>query len=76
MLIAVGYTIKNHLRTEWGVMVSPGTILVEEEGQITASNEYRDLLPDGLRGYEDRGLGLTLELTVFLEQFINKGTSL
>jgi len=55
-------------------MVSPGTILVEEEGQITASNEYKDLLPDGMRGYEDRGLGLTLELAVFLEKFVNQGT--
>jgi len=34
ILIAILYTIKNHLRAEWGVALSPGTSLTED-GQDT-----------------------------------------
>jgi putative membrane protein len=66
------YTIKNHLRTEWGVALSPGTSLTRD-GQETIRSEYQDLLPSGLKGYEHRGLGLTLELATFIEKFISIG---
>ena len=66
------YTIKNHLRTEWGVALSPGTSLTPD-GQETSTSEYSDLLPPGLKGYEHRGLGLTLELATFIEKFISIG---
>lgn len=66
------YTIKNHLRTEWGVALSPGTSLTRD-GQETIRSEYQDLLPPGLKGYEHRGLGLTLELSTFIEKFISIG---
>ena len=36
--------------------------------------EYSDLLPRGLYGCDDRGLGLVLQLTFFIEQYIKKGT--
>lgn len=72
ILIAMLYTIKNHLRAEWGVALSPGTSLTSE-GQQATSWEYLDLLPRGLKGYEHRGLGLTLELATFVEKFINHG---
>ena len=72
ILIAMLYTIKNHLRAEWGVALSPGTSLTNE-GQEATSWEYLDLLPRGLKGYEHRGLGLTLELATFIEKFINYG---
>ncbi len=72
ILIAMLYTIKNHLRAEWGVALSPGTSLTDE-GQEATSWEYLDLLPQGLKGYEHRGLGLTLELATFIEKFINHG---
>ncbi|KAF8866910.1 hypothetical protein BDZ45DRAFT_610181 [Acephala macrosclerotiorum] len=72
ILIAMLYTIKNHLRAEWGVALSPGTSLTEN-GQESTSDEYKDLLPPGLKGYEHRGLGLTLELATFVEKFINHG---
>lgn len=72
ILIAMLYTIKNHLRAEWGVALSPGTSLTSE-GQEATSWEYLDLLPPGLKGYEHRGLGLTLELATFIEKFINYG---
>jgi putative membrane protein len=72
ILIAMLYTIKNHLRAEWGVALSPGTSLTAD-GQEAHTEEYKDLLPLGLRGYEHRGLGLTLQLSTFIEDFIRMG---
>jgi putative membrane protein len=72
ILIAMLYTIKNHLRAEWGVALSPGTSLTAD-GQEATHEEYKDLLPVGLKGYEHRGLGLTLELATFVEKFITDG---
>lgn len=72
ILIAMLYTIKNHLRAEWGVALSPGTSLTAD-GQEAHTDEYKDLLPPGLKGYEHRGLGLTLELATFVEKFIQTG---
>jgi len=72
ILIAMLYTVKNHLRAEWGVALSPGTSLTED-GQEANTEEYKDLLPTGLKGYEHRGLGLTLELATFVEMFIRDG---
>lgn len=72
ILIAMLYTIKNHLRAEWGVALSPGTML-GPDGQESTGDEYRDLLPPGLKGFEHRGLGLTLELSTFIEKFIAMG---
>lgn len=72
ILIAMLYTIKNHLRAEWGVALSPGTSLTAD-GQEATHEEYKDLLPVGLKGYEHRGLGLTLELATFVEKFVNDG---
>ena len=74
ILIAMLYTIKNHLRAEWGVALSPGTSLTED-GQEANTDEYKDLLPPGLKGYEHRGLGLTLELATFVEKFIQIGVN-
>jgi putative membrane protein len=36
ILIAMLYTIKNHLRAEWGVALSPGTSLTEDGQEATA----------------------------------------
>jgi putative membrane protein len=72
ILIAMLYTIKNHLRAEWGVALSPGTRLTDD-GQEDIVDEYKDLLPPALKGYEHRGLGLTLQLSTFVEDFINLG---
>jgi putative membrane protein len=72
ILIAMLYTIKNHLRAEWGVALSPGTSLTAD-GQEAHTEEYKDLLPPGLRGYEHKGLGLTLQLSTFIEDFVNYG---
>jgi len=72
ILIAMLYTVKNHLRAEWGVALSPGTSLTED-GQEATTEEYKDLLPPGLKGYEHRGLGLTLQLATFVEKFVQIG---
>ncbi len=63
----------NHLRADWGVALTPGTC-VTSEGQETADIDYKDLLPEGLKGFEHRGLALTLELAVFVESFFSHGT--
>ncbi|KAH7083886.1 Bestrophin, RFP-TM, chloride channel-domain-containing protein [Paraphoma chrysanthemicola] len=39
----------------------------------TQKDEYISLLPEGLMGYEDQGLGLPLQLTVLLESYIRRG---
>jgi putative membrane protein len=36
-------------------------------------DEYVSLLPEGLMGYEDQGLGLPLQLTILLEGYIRRG---
>ncbi|KAF2825906.1 hypothetical protein CC86DRAFT_36501 [Ophiobolus disseminans] len=44
------------------------------EGSIpTKKEDYVSLLPEGLMGYEDQGLGLPLQLTVLVESYIRRG---
>ncbi|KAM3071889.1 hypothetical protein ACMFMG_009739 [Clarireedia jacksonii] len=75
ILIAMLYTVKNHLRADWGVALSPGTSLTED-GQNAAADEYKELLPPGFKGHEHMGLGLTLQLATYVEKFINTGCTL
>jgi hypothetical protein len=49
MLIDMLYTIKNHLRADWGVALSPGTCITDD-GQVASDAEFRDLLPKGTQG--------------------------
>lgn len=54
---------------------STGTLdsVLESEGSMTTKkDDYVSLLPDGLMGYEDRGLGLPLQLSVLLESYITR----
>lgn len=73
VLIAILYATKNHLRADWGAEIIPGTAVNPSTGNATATAEYSDLLPKGLYGCDDRGLGLVLQLTFFVEQYIKKG---
>ncbi|KAL8951717.1 MAG: hypothetical protein Q9222_002330 [Ikaeria aurantiellina] len=73
ILIAILYATKNHLRAEWGSEIIPGTAINPSTGNASTVPEYRDLLPKGLYGCDDRGLGLVLQLTFFVEQYIKKG---
>ncbi|KAI9860767.1 MAG: hypothetical protein M1813_005690 [Trichoglossum hirsutum] len=72
ILIAILYSVKNHLRAEWGVAIQPGTAL-GQHGIPTQQSEYSELLPVGLKSGETDGLGLPLELTFFVEKYIRKG---
>ncbi|KAF2676464.1 hypothetical protein K458DRAFT_396899 [Lentithecium fluviatile CBS 122367] len=45
----------------------------EDPGVDTAKEVYSSLLPDGLMGYEDQGLGLPLQLSVLVEGYIRRG---
>ncbi|CAD0108007.1 unnamed protein product [Aureobasidium uvarum] len=44
-----------------------------EESTSVAKPEYNELLPYGIRGFEDRGLGLLLQLSVEIEAYIKRG---
>jgi putative membrane protein len=46
---------------------------IDESGLSTPKVEYVGLLPDGLMGYEDQGLGLPLQLCVLVESYIRRG---
>ncbi|KAL8914216.1 MAG: hypothetical protein Q9171_001087 [Xanthocarpia ochracea] len=74
ILIAILYATKNHLRAGWGAEIIPGAAINPSTGNATLTPEYSDLLPKGLYGCDDRGLGLVLQLTFFVEQYIKKGT--
>ncbi|KAL8783915.1 MAG: hypothetical protein Q9195_009246 [Heterodermia aff. obscurata] len=73
ILIAILYATKNHLRAGWGAAIIPGAAVSDSTGDATSKPEYSDLLPQGLEGFEDRGLGLSLQLTFFVEGYIKRG---
>lgn len=70
--MAILYATKNHLRAAWGAEVIPGTAVSPGTGNPTNTPEYSELLPQGLRALDDRGVGLPLQLTFFVEQFIKR----
>lgn len=72
ILVAILYATKNHLRAEWGAEIIPGTAISMNTGSATHIPEYSELLPQGLTGLDDRGVGLPLQLTFFVEQYIKK----
>ncbi|KAJ4352080.1 uncharacterized protein N0V89_007426 [Didymosphaeria variabile] len=47
--------------------------LVDGDGLHQPKEVYKSLLPDGLRGYEDEGLSLPLQLSVLVESYIRRG---
>ncbi|KAF2126445.1 hypothetical protein P153DRAFT_346179 [Dothidotthia symphoricarpi CBS 119687] len=52
---------------------NPSALEAGDSPVPTKKSEYVSLLPDGLMGYEDQGLGLPLQLTVLVESFIRRG---
>ena len=71
ILVAILYAVKHNLRAEYNI---PPASDIVGEGEITAAKaEYYALLPDGLMGFEDQGLGLPLQLTVLVESYIRRG---
>jgi ion channel-forming bestrophin family protein len=78
ILVAIPFAVKNHLRAEWGAAFAPDASGDVEEGgnyNITPrlNPEYENLLPAGIKGHEDHGLGLPLQLTFMIEAFITRG---
>lgn len=73
ILIAILYAVKNHLRAGWGSDITPGLALPPTSGTTTPQAEYADLLPAGLSSLDDRGVGLPLQLTFAVEQYIASG---
>ncbi|MCJ1381267.1 hypothetical protein MMC17_004376 [Xylographa soralifera] len=71
ILMAILFATKNHLRAEWGAF--PGVGFDTAAGNQFLHAEYSDLLPSGVMGYDHRGLGIPLQLTFFIEQYIKKG---
>ncbi len=73
ILISIPFAVKNYLRAEWGAAWDSD--LNSKSGTITPRlhRDYANLLPAGLRGHEDEGLGLPLELATFIESFIKRG---
>lgn len=71
ILMAILFATKNHLRADWGAF--PGIGFHTPTGGEDIHPEYNDLLPPGLIGYDHKGLGIPLQLTFFLEQYIKRG---
>lgn len=81
LLLAMVYAAKNHLRAEWGMTSLPflssktaGDIeRRRRESTSVHKPEYADLLPPRIRGFEDQGLGLLLQLSLRIEGYIKRG---
>ncbi|CRG84433.1 E3 ubiquitin-protein ligase DMA1 [Talaromyces islandicus] len=74
-LMAIPYAVKNHLRAEWGAAWA-GRIIgqdIDEDGEAVFNPVYASLLPVGLEGHEQDGLGLPFQLTFFVDGFIKRG---
>ncbi|EDU48449.1 Bestrophin domain containing protein [Pyrenophora tritici-repentis] len=56
-------------------LLSQSTATLENGDGTTPmkKDEYVSLLPEGLMGYEDQGLGLPLQLTILVEGYIRRG---
>ncbi|OQD71314.1 hypothetical protein PENPOL_c001G05706 [Penicillium polonicum] len=76
ILMAIPYAVKNHLRAEWGAAWVFGNAADEDLNMHPSTlynPEYANLLPAGLEGHEDEGLGLPFQLTFFIDGFIKRG---
>ncbi|KAJ5243031.1 uncharacterized protein N7469_001358 [Penicillium citrinum] len=76
ILMALPFATKNHLRAEWGAAWAGDDSLtndMNEHGVSVYNFEYAGLLPAGMEGHEDEGLGLPYQLTFFVDGFIKRG---
>lgn len=72
VLTAILCATKKHLRADWGAF--PGEFPPQpSNGNSILNPEYSDLLPPALVGYDHKGLGVPLQLTFFVEQYIKRG---
>ncbi|KAH7384381.1 Bestrophin, RFP-TM, chloride channel-domain-containing protein [Phaeosphaeria sp. MPI-PUGE-AT-0046c] len=62
------------LSTSTATLTASTPTLENGDGSVpTKKDDYVSLLPQGLMGYEDQGLGLPLQLTVLVESYIRRG---
>ncbi|KAL2865109.1 Bestrophin/UPF0187 [Aspergillus lucknowensis] len=73
ILTALPFALKNHLRAEWGAALAMLGSDVTGDGTAVYNPVYAGLLPAGLVGHEDEGLGLPFQLTFFVDGFIKRG---
>lgn len=76
ILMAIPYAVKNHLRAEWGAAWALDGVSgheVNEHGTTAFNSDYAGLLPAGLEGRENEGLGLPFQLTFLVDGFIKRG---
>ncbi|KAL1863384.1 hypothetical protein Plec18167_000477 [Paecilomyces lecythidis] len=75
VLVAIPFALKNYLRSEWGAwqLGATGNEILEHGAGPIYNPEYASLLPVGLQGLEDEGLGLPFQLTFFVDSFIKRG---
>jgi len=62
VLVGMLYALKNHLRREWALGGS-------------SYPEYVGLLPPGMRGKEEEGVGLLPQLAYIVERYIRRGAA-
>ena len=63
VLVGMLYALKNHLRSEWALGGS-------------SYPEYVGLLPQGLHGKEEEGVGLVPQLAYIVERYIKRGADM
>jgi ion channel-forming bestrophin family protein len=73
ILVAMLYTLKNHLRADWGAYSDKSPHKYPSFHPQESEAEYTELLPPGLVGLEDRGVGVTLQLALLVEGYIKRG---
>lgn len=75
ILIAIPFALKNYIRSEWGAwqLGADGNEIRESGVGPIYHPEYASLLPVGLQGLEEEGLGLPFQLTFFVDSFIKRG---
>ncbi|MCJ1486331.1 hypothetical protein MMC06_006508 [Schaereria dolodes] len=73
VMVAILYAVKFHLRADWGACIMPGTQSNSSPNNASFDQDYSDLLPPGLISLDSQGLGLPLQLTFFVEQYIKRG---
>jgi putative membrane protein len=73
LLIAILYATKNHLRAGWGMFSTLDSTATPTTNKEINHPEYFDLLPPGMLANDHKGLGIPLQFTLAVEQYIKRG---
>lgn len=72
ILMAIPFAVKNYLRNEWNAAWAASSSIADT-GPAVFNPDYAGLLPLGLEGHEDEGLGFPYQLTFFVDAFLKRG---